>query len=92
MANDRVYAVCLGCGAWKTLVKFYPGDLRFTDLLIDTAARQRLEWMDRHAEHCHPHFYGNSLEGNPGFRLTTENEQLPYDLQNAEPPECQVTA
>lgn len=65
MANDRVFIVCKTCGAWKMLLKHFPGSLGTRDNGI-------LEWLDSHGA-CHPQYYNSDLQGNPGFKLATED-------------------
>jgi hypothetical protein len=84
MANDRVMIKCEGCGAWKMLLKHYPGTLATWD-------NQVLEWIDSHGQ-CHPRLYEMNLDGNPGFSLHTEGSpELDPDKQNAPPPKEEIT-
>ena len=81
MANDRVHIRCDGCGAWKMLIKFFPGNLSVRDNGI-------LPWIDAHGP-CHAHLYCNNLGGDPGFTLFTDDDiglSLEPELQNTMPP------
>lgn len=79
MSNDRVYIICTGCGAWRVLLKFWPGGFTHRE------DNDVLAWAGRHGA-CHPHRYAPWLKGDPGFRLATMAEELDLALQNAEPP------
>ena len=80
MANDHVHIRCSGCGAWKMLLKHFPGSLATRDNGI-------LEWLDEHGDH-HPKLYENDLGGYPGFSLYTDDDiggVLDPEKQNAKP-------
>ena len=78
MANDRVMIRCDGCGAWKMLIKFFPGDFSTRDNGI-------LEWIDSHGP-CHFRLYDVDLANTPGFSLFCEGHPaLDPKKQNAEP-------
>lgn len=80
MANDRVMIKCDGCGAWKMLLKFFPGDLS------TRPENGVLPWLDLHGK-CHPHFFGDDLDGVIGFSLHLEGaDALDPAKQNAGPP------
>lgn len=69
---------CDHCGAWKMLLKYYPGTLATWDNGI-------LQWIDAHGQ-CHPHLYAMDLHGDPGFSLWTEGSpELDPARQNAVP-------
>ena len=81
MANDRVMIRCSGCNAWKMLLKHKSGYGPITD---DNGI---LEWIDSHAS-CHSRRYRFDLNGDPGFTLHTEDDEiLAFEKQNAGPPD-----
>jgi len=82
MANDRIFIRCDGCGAWKMLMKYFPGSLSTRDNNI-------LVWLDAHGG-CHPNMFEPDLAGVVGFSLHTESqhsEVLDPQKHNALPPE-----
>lgn len=72
MANDRVIIKCKTCGAWKMLLKHFPGSL-------DTRNCGLMEWLDSHGG-CHPKLWAGDLGGDPGFELLTENSKEADEL------------
>ena len=90
MANDRVFIKCKGCGGWKMLLKYFPGEG------LTTRDNGILEWLDTH-RYCHsvyqldPEHFGlqlMTLHGDPGFTLHTEADfqnELPMNKQNRKP-------
>ncbi len=71
MANDRVYIKCKGCGGWKMMFKYYPGELYIDKDL----AGPLLDWLGTHSQ-CHMRIEGipgMDLGGEPCFSLHTED-------------------
>lgn len=74
MANDRLLLKCPGCGEFGLVAKFWGGG----DWAVpDGELRDSFEeFLNKHAKDCLSQF-GNSLNGEPGFRLVVESDSVP---------------
>ncbi len=67
MANDRIYLVCNVCHGFRTLYKYHPGggSVWSESTSLNTLSR----FMNLH---LHDRLHIQSLDGDPGFFLETE--------------------
>lgn len=75
MANDRIILECTTCGAWKTMIKYYPN----SGLTIKDTNTQ--EWVQSHYL-CRSDIASVDLNNNTGFNLVTEDTKLDYSKLN----------
>lgn len=79
MANDRIYLKCRGCGATRSLAKYYP-TLGYGVWWPDEVA----QWIDKHMR-CSPHFGEKDLNGDRCFDLFTESDPPSKKEENSMP-------
>lgn len=75
MSNDRIWIVCDACGEGVLVTQWWPGPGHLT------ASDRVNPFLDKHLNSCRK---VDELDGRPGFRFVTDDEQ-PSSIREANP-------